>query len=117
MLAWVSGTIFGRDVVPDVSSNTATSPGPTGSRDGSPGASALSAKRPASRSVIASSTTVIPRDCATGRAGESSPAGVIRARGRTAARYLSSSSGALAGFNTTQAAFDATATIATASSG
>ena len=34
MLVCVSGTIFGRDVVPDVGSSSATSPGLTGSSDG-----------------------------------------------------------------------------------
>src|SRR5665213_2593218 len=42
ILAWVSGTIFGRAVVPEVKIKSAMLPGPTGSWDGLPGRSARS---------------------------------------------------------------------------
>ena len=65
MLACVSGTIFGRDVVPDVSSSSATSPGLTGSSDGALPWSPVSVKRPASASsAVDSSMTRTPRESA-----------------------------------------------------
>ncbi len=83
MLACVSGTILGRDVVPDVGSSSATSSALlTGSSDGTLSWFPVSAKRPASASaVVDSSMTRIPRESATRRAGESIPASVINARG------------------------------------
>src|SRR5580658_6888485 len=91
ILACVSGTIFGRDVVPDVNKNSAMAPGPTGSGDGAPAAVPASVNRPAASPVGVSSSTGKSRACATRRAGESTLAGTINARGFNSARYRSSS--------------------------
>src|SRR5580704_3140820 len=91
ILACVSGTIFGRDVVPDVNNNSAVTPGPTGSDDGSPAVPA-SVNRPAASPVGVRSNTGKPRARATRRAGPSTPAGTINARGFKSAKYRSSSS-------------------------
>ena len=93
MLACVSGTIFGRDVVPDVRNSSATSAGAIESSDGVPPWSPVNMKRPAfSSSAVDSSTIWMPHESATRRAGESNPAAVSNARGRRSAKYLSSSS-------------------------
>src|SRR5258708_17598830 len=82
ILPWVSGTIFGRDVVPDVNKNSAVAPGPIGSDDGSPAAVPPSVNRPAASPVGAQSKAGTPRACATRRAGPSMPARTISARCR-----------------------------------
>src|SRR5580704_4379848 len=92
ILACVSGTIFGRDVVPDVNKNSAVVPGPIGSDDGPPAAVPASVNRPAASPVGVRSRTATPRACDTRRAGPSAPAGTINARGRKSAKYRSNSS-------------------------
>src|SRR5580700_70029 len=92
ILAWVSGTIFGRDVVPDVNKSSAVAPGPSGSDDGSPAAAPASVNRPAASPVGVRSNTGTPRARATRRAAPSTPAGTINARGFKSAKYRSSSS-------------------------
>src|SRR5579864_5597645 len=85
ILACVSGTIFGRDVVPDVNKKSAVAPGPIGSDDGSPAVPA-SVNRPAASGVGARSKTGTPCAGATRRAGESTPAATISARGFRSAK-------------------------------
>src|SRR5580704_6675951 len=92
ILTCVSGTIFGRDVVPDVNKNSAVVPGPTGSDDGSFAAAPASVNRPAASPVGVRSNTGTPRACATRRAGESTLAARTNARGFKSARYRSNSS-------------------------
>src|SRR5437763_10776901 len=78
ILACVSGTIFGRDVVPEVGNISAVSLGLAGSRESAGPESPDSVKRPAASSKLAdSSITRTPRKRAARRAGESIPACVI----------------------------------------
>jgi hypothetical protein len=87
-LRWESGTSFGREVVPEVCSSSATSsavakPPAAGPPAGAPTpSSGCSANRPAGPFVsAASSSTRTPWRRATARAGLSSPAVVTSARG------------------------------------
>ena len=81
-LRWVSGTIFGRAVVPEVCSTSATSSLPA-----RPGCAAFPAsppsrmKQPAPLSTSGtSSSTGTPNRCATARAGVSTPRCTTSAR-------------------------------------
>ncbi len=82
-LAPLSGTIFGREVVPEVCSTSAVSPGPAGRAV--PGAvpprSRVNAPAPPPASST-SSITGTPCRAATARAGVSMPAATIRIRAR-----------------------------------
>src|SRR5258708_4002613 len=91
-LAWVNGTIFGRDVVPEVRSSSATSEGLAQSCSAvRPSAERL--KTPDSASgAIDNSTMLICKEWATRRAAESIPAWRINARGRKSVKYRFSSS-------------------------
>ena len=79
-LLWLSGTILGRDVVPEVCSTSATSSAPAspcaaGAAPGSP----LSVKLPAPRSGSGVSVTILtPSFLATSMAGEALPFSTIR---------------------------------------
>ena len=79
-LAWVSGTFFGREVVPDVCSASAASSGAAGRASARPDAGEpVSAKSPAA-APASSSNTGIPRRAAAPRAGLSASAARISAR-------------------------------------
>ena len=85
-LACVSGTIFGRDVVPEVCSISATSAASAG-----PGVAAIPAAAPCRVNAPAaspgvSSSTATPAACAACRAGPSWPAGSTTARAPRSAR-------------------------------
>src|ERR1700722_2119696 len=71
ILVCVSGTIFGRDVVPDVNKNSAMVPGPIGSDAASPAAAPASVNRPAASPVGVRSNTGRSRARATRRADPS----------------------------------------------
>src|SRR6202171_4150047 len=65
ILACVSGTICGRDVVRDVNKNSAVVPGPTGSDDGLPAAVPAGVNRAAASPVGVRPNTGNPGGCGT----------------------------------------------------
>ena len=78
---WLSGTILGRDVVPEVCSTSATSSGPASltAEGGPPPGSPISVKLPAPRSGSGVSVTILtPSFFATSMAGEVLPFSTIR---------------------------------------
>ena len=87
-LAWLSGTNLGREVVPEVCSNSAVSPGrglPTPPPATASPPTNPKVPAPALRSAT-SSITGIPDRAATARAGESTPRSTTSAAARRSAR-------------------------------